>query len=47
MPIILAMWEVEICRSTVQKQPGKIVSKTPISKITRAKLTAGVAQVVE
>jgi hypothetical protein len=31
----------------VQGQPGKIVHESPISKITRAKWTGSVAQVVE
>jgi hypothetical protein len=37
MLIILAIWEAEIRRIGVQGQPGQIVCKTPISKITRAK----------
>jgi hypothetical protein len=36
-----------IRRITVQGQPGKIVQKYPLSKITRAKWTGGVAQAVE
>jgi hypothetical protein len=47
MPIILATWEAEIGKIVVQVQPRKIVHETPISKITRAKWTGGVAQVVE
>jgi hypothetical protein len=38
MPTILATWEAEIRRIKVQGQPGQI------SKITRAKWAAGVAQ---
>jgi hypothetical protein len=45
-PIILAIWEAEIRRMMDQSQSGKIVPKTSISKITRAKWTGGVAQVV-
>jgi hypothetical protein len=40
-PVILPAWEAEIRRI------GVWVRKTPISKITRAKRTGGVAQVVE
>jgi hypothetical protein len=47
MTIILATWEVEIRKIMVQGQPGQILQETPISKITRAKWTGGVAQVVE
>jgi hypothetical protein len=46
-PVILAAWEPEIGRITVEDQTGQIVVKTPISKITRAKWTGFVAQVVE
>jgi hypothetical protein len=46
-PVILATWEAEIRRITVQGQSRQIVCKTPISKITRAKWTGGVAQMVE
>jgi hypothetical protein len=42
-----ATWEAEIEGITVRGQPGQIVCKTPMSKITRAKWTAGVAQGVE
>jgi hypothetical protein len=46
-PTILATWEAEAGRITILSQPGQIVHETPISKITRAKLTGGVAQEVE
>jgi hypothetical protein len=39
--------EAEIKRIEVQGQPRKIFCDTPISKITRAKWTRGVAHVVE
>jgi hypothetical protein len=45
--VSLATWEVEIRRIVVWGQPRGIVLKTPISKVTRAKWTGGVAQVVE
>jgi hypothetical protein len=35
--VILAIWEAEIRRITVQGQPREIICKTPISKQTRAK----------
>jgi hypothetical protein len=44
---ILATWETKIGRITVRGQPGQIVHKIPISKITRAKWTGGMIQVVE
>jgi hypothetical protein len=47
MPVILATWEAEIKRNLVPGQPRQIVLETPISKITRAKWTGSVAQVVE
>jgi hypothetical protein len=40
--VILAIWESEIRRIKFQGQPGQIVCKTLISKITRAKWTGGV-----
>jgi hypothetical protein len=40
---VLATWEAEIRRITVQGQPGQIVPEIHISKITKAKLTGGVA----
>jgi hypothetical protein len=46
-PVILAALEAEIRRIEVQGQPTQIVFETPISKITRAKWTGGVAQVTE
>jgi hypothetical protein len=49
MPVILATQEAEIKKIAVQGQfkasSGKIVHKTPISKITSAKWTGGMAQV--
>jgi hypothetical protein len=48
MPVVLASWEAEIRRITVQDQPRTNNSQDPpISKLTRAKWTGGVAQVVE
>jgi hypothetical protein len=46
-PIILASWEAEIGKIMVQGQPRQIIQETPISKITRAKWTGDMAQVVE
>jgi hypothetical protein len=43
----VATWEVEIWRIEVRDQTEQIVPKTPISKITRAKWTGGVAHAVE
>jgi hypothetical protein len=37
--IILATWEAEIRRSTVQGQPNQTVNETPFLKIIRAKWT--------
>jgi hypothetical protein len=49
--IILATWEAEVRRIKVQGQSRQMIHETcplpPISKITRAKWTGGVAQVVE
>jgi hypothetical protein len=47
MPVILVAWEAEFMRIMVQGQPRQIVHKTLSPKISRAKWTAGVAQVVE
>jgi hypothetical protein len=47
MPVILATWKVEITRIVSGGQPWQIVQDTPMSKITRAKWTGGVAQAVE
>jgi hypothetical protein len=44
-PVILTTWEAEIRRIS-SRQHGQIVRETPISKITRAKWTGGMAQVV-
>jgi hypothetical protein len=47
MPVNLALWEAKKNgRITIQGQPGENVHETPISKITRAKWTGGMAQVV-
>jgi hypothetical protein len=46
MPLILVTWETEVRKISIQGQPRHIVWKTPISKITRAKWTRGVAQMV-
>jgi hypothetical protein len=46
-PVILATWGADLGRNVTHGQPGQIVHETPISKITRAKWTGGVAQVVE
>jgi hypothetical protein len=47
IPVILATWEAEIWRTKVRGQPGEILYKIPIFKITREKWTGGVAQVAE
>jgi hypothetical protein len=47
LPVILATWEAEIGRISVKDQPRQIVGVAPISKITRAKWTGGVAQAVK
>jgi hypothetical protein len=48
MSLILATREDEICWTAVQGQPKQIVHETPpISKLTRAKSTGGVPQVVK
>jgi hypothetical protein len=46
MLVILATQEAEIRRISVPGQPREIVLEIPSSKITRAKWTGGVAQVV-
>jgi hypothetical protein len=47
MPVTLATWEAEIKRIRVSGQPRETDGENPISKITRAKRTGCVAQVVE
>jgi hypothetical protein len=47
MPVILITGEAETGRTVASPQSGQIVHETPISKITRAKWTGGVAQIVE
>jgi hypothetical protein len=47
MPIILATWKAEIVRIKVEGQPRQTVHKTPISKITTAKWTGDMAQMLE
>jgi hypothetical protein len=46
-PVTISTWEAVIWRTMVLGQPGQIVCETPISKITRANWTGGVAQAVE
>jgi hypothetical protein len=46
-PVILTTWEAKIRRIMVWGQPRQIVLWEPISKITRAKWTGGVAQEVQ
>jgi hypothetical protein len=46
MRVILAIWEAESWWIMVQGQTRQIVYETLISKITRAKLAGGMAQVV-
>jgi hypothetical protein len=45
--VILAIWEAEIRKIMVQGQPMEIVQEIPSPKITRAKWTVGVTQMVE
>jgi hypothetical protein len=45
--VILATWEADIKRITVQHQPRQIVRETSICKITKAKSTGGLTQAVE
>jgi hypothetical protein len=49
MPIILATWEAEIRRISVQDKPRQIVHKThpPISKNNQSKWIGGVVQAVQ
>jgi hypothetical protein len=48
MSVVLAAWEAEMGKIEVQSQARQIVCKTlSISKITRAKWTGGVTQVIE
>jgi hypothetical protein len=47
MSVILATWEAEIQRVLVQCQFRQIVLEIPISKITRARWTRGVAKAAE
>jgi hypothetical protein len=46
-PVILATWEAEIRRVTVQDQPGVNILRDSISKITRAKWTGYTVQEIE
>jgi hypothetical protein len=46
-PVILAPWEAEIGRIEVWAQPGQIAGDTQSTKLTRAKWTRGVAQLVD
>jgi hypothetical protein len=46
-PVILATWETEICRIEARIKPRKIVHETPPPKITIAKWSGVVAQVIE
>jgi hypothetical protein len=45
--VILAIWEAEIRRITIEGQTKQIAHENHISKITKAKWTGSVAQVVE
>jgi hypothetical protein len=45
--VILATWETEIVKNMVQVQPRQTVCETPISTITGAKWTGGVAHAVQ
>jgi hypothetical protein len=46
-PAIITIQETETERIEVWGKPGQIVCETPISKITKAKWTGGMTQVVE
>jgi hypothetical protein len=43
-PVVLAIWEAEIRRITVQNQPGKIIHKTLSRKNPPQKRAGGVVQ---
>jgi hypothetical protein len=43
-PVVLAIWEAEIRRITVQNQPGKIIHKTLSRKNPPQKRARGVAR---
>jgi hypothetical protein len=47
MPIILAIWEAEVRRIVVYGQPWRIVHETLLSKITKAKWSGSLAQIVD
>jgi hypothetical protein len=47
MPAVLATWEEKIGRIEVLGQPTQILYDNPITKITRAKWTGGMVQVVQ
>jgi hypothetical protein len=42
-PVILTTWEAEIRRMEVRGQLEEIIHESPISRITRAKWTGGLA----
>jgi hypothetical protein len=45
--VLLPTWETEMKRISALDEPRQIVHETPFSKITTAKWTGGVAQVLE
>jgi hypothetical protein len=47
IPVILALWDAEIWRITVQDKPRQIVHETSVSRIIRTKYTGGVAKEAE